>query len=103
MVFLFLFFYYKKLKFKCSIISASKYKYCVMVLMLFLLDWVVVLQKKKHYFYWRSVARNFSSTASREASDRSVACMYFWTPTRDFFNASNELEYNIFFLTYNVD
>lgn len=50
--------------------------------------------------YWRSVARNFSSTDSREASDRSVAWMYFCTPTSDFFSASKELEYNIFFLTY---
>lgn len=28
--------------------------------------------------------------------------MYFWTPTRDFFNASKLEEYNIFFLTLAV-
>ncbi len=56
----------------------------------------IIIKKKT---YWRSVARSFSSTASREASDRSVAWIYFCTPTNDFFNASNELEYNIFFLT----
>lgn len=50
--------------------------------------------------YWRSVARSFSSTDSREASDRSVAWMYFCTPTNAFFSASNEEEYNIFFLTW---
>lgn len=48
------------------------------------------------------MARSFSSTASSEASDRSVACMYFCTPTSDFFRASKELEYNIFFLTLAV-
>lgn len=50
--------------------------------------------------YWRSVARSFSSTDSREDSAKSVAWMYFCTPTSDFFRASNELEYNIFNLTW---
>ena len=27
-------------------------------------------------------------------------CMYFWTPTKHFFRASNDEEYNIFFLIF---
>lgn len=48
----------------------------------------------------RSVARNFSSTASLDASSRSVACMYLAMPTRLFLSASKLDEYNIFILIF---
>lgn len=77
---------------------------CPSLLLLFFLYQLVIVRARPNrrvvsLAYWRSVARNFSSTDSRDASDRSVAWMYFCTPTSAFFSASNEEEYNIFFLT----
>jgi len=40
----------------------------------------------------RSIFLSWSSTHSLEASDSSVACIYFCTPTRHFFRASKEDE-----------
>ena len=36
--------------------------------------------------------------ADAGGEDMMFTCMYFWTPTKHFFRASNEDEYNIFFL-----
>jgi len=69
----------------------------------FLLENVDEYVSSNHYLYQliyiRSVDLSFSSTASGEASEWSVAWMYLATPTRAFLSASKEEEYNIFFFT----